>query len=244
MKNFNRLNKRWIEAIIVVLLISILLTLFIPKFQDAQITAKIAQAKRDLNNIIQTADILQQELKEEELYLVRFYNDKLGNTRQKALFYLLNQNHISRETHEFQPLFLELLDALPVQQLPLDFDQDWHDFPWLENGKQVMYHQYGFQYEKLRFDTYHQLTIRKEPYEFYISPGFGKSSPDDIREILSTYTLPVIQYPPDVNTYRSMAHTAGPVLIRKLQPIPVYDPSNGLLSHGILFQFTTTDEKE
>jgi hypothetical protein len=55
------------------------------------------------------------------------------------------------------------------------------------------------------------------------------------------FNFPMFHYPPNVNTYRSMAHTPGPILIRDNQPIPVYDPSNGLMSHGILFHYTTMD---
>lgn len=96
MKKLPILHKSWTEAIIVTLLVGILLTLFIPKFMDAQINVKITQAKSDLNRIINTVDILQQDLKDEELHSVHLFNDKLGYTRQSASFSVYSpQNKLS-----------------------------------------------------------------------------------------------------------------------------------------------------
>ena len=53
----NLSHKHIAEAVIVILLLGILLAIFIPKFMDAQVSTKIAQAKIDLQRIIQKVDM-------------------------------------------------------------------------------------------------------------------------------------------------------------------------------------------
>lgn len=228
-------QNRVIEAVIVILLVGILLTLFIPKFQDAQVTAKIARAKRDLDRIIQTVDIMQNDLEEEEFLSIHLFNDKLGHTQKKTIISTFD-NHPKKVKlkPELETSFFKTLGEIPTQQLPLQFEQDWHNFPAMVDGKRVGYRHYGFKYEKNQFGKPRYMTLHYETDPETILAEHPK--------LPEPYHFAMVQYPPNVNTYRSMAHTAGPVLIREFQPIPAYDPSNGLLSHGILFQFTTTDE--
>lgn len=234
-------HKHIAEAVIVILLIGILLAIFIPKFMDAQVTAKVAQAKRDLERITKTVDILQHDLVDKEICFVLLYNDKFGKTKNVAklsAFQLKKQSRKMITKPELESPFIEVLGDVPVQELPIDMEQDWFYHPYLINGIRGEYHYYGFRYEKLQLNLANmRIHVEKTDQEM-INERILIIPPNSMPPKKPDF-IPTLEYPYNIGDMRSIAHTPGPVLIKVDLPIPIYDPSNGVMSHGYILHYTT-----
>jgi hypothetical protein len=211
-------KKRIIELAVASVLLIILLTLFIPKFMDAQVTAKIAQAKMDIERIMKAVNLLQQDMDNVMNYQVNLYNDVLGDTTQKVYFQqrVIDETQMttSMEYAEMKRLFFEYLGDIPVQQLPVDLSQDAIEMTYHKSfGSQIIYDDY----------VYHSgFTFEKSPYD-YQAPGF--------MDINLNNKFPSITIP---HNKPDLVYTPGPVLLPLRPRQVVYTPTNGMMSHGYI----------
>lgn len=227
------LKKRILELIVVVILIAILLTLFIPKFMDAQVTAKITQAKRDLNSIYKAAKLYQKDLKDAFIYNVSVFNDRRGKTVGKSEIFTVSLkpktpfdglNRID-DTSDFE----HYLPKYPIQQLPLDMKQDTFTKPVQEvkNNRIVTtntFYYYGFKYEQIRYQSPSGIISKAHLPDF------------------SNYILRLSNFTIQSDTW-SFTSTPGPVLQPGLKTHIEFDITNGLLSHGMIVQHTALKDR-